>query len=96
MMQKGPRIDVPCGSQFDVVAKRAGSYSRFSPDDTGEGRSNKRQRDGCMKLAQLRGCPVVRGEEEAMKSSGSRLDSNEPPAVRHLWPALNERLASVR
>jgi site-specific DNA recombinase len=44
--------------------KRAVIYTRVSRDDTGEGRSNVRQREDCEKLADLRGWKVVAVEED--------------------------------
>jgi site-specific DNA recombinase len=52
--------------------KRAVIYTRISRDDTGEGRSNARQREDCEKLADLRGWTVVAVEEDISVSAYSR------------------------
>ncbi|WP_432482536.1 recombinase family protein [Kineococcus esterisolvens] len=46
-------------------------YTRISRDDTGEGRSNERQREDCEKLADLRGWEVAYVEEDISVSAYS-------------------------
>ncbi|RYF60690.1 MAG: recombinase family protein [Comamonadaceae bacterium] len=49
--------------------RRALVYTRVSKDDSGEGRSNRRQEDDCRKLADLRGWEVVGVEEDISVSA---------------------------
>ncbi|MGY1719274.1 recombinase family protein [Blastococcus sp. SYSU DS0552] len=54
---------------MDDVMKRAVIYTRVSRDDTGEGKSNARQREDCEKLADLRRWKVVAVEEDVSISA---------------------------
>lgn len=46
------------------MSRRAVIYTRVSRDDSGEGKSNDRQREDCTKLAELRGWTVAAVEED--------------------------------
>ncbi len=54
---------------MDEAVKRAVIYTRVSRDDTGEGKSNARQREDCEKLADLRRWKVVAVEEDVSISA---------------------------
>lgn len=66
--------------------KRAVIYTRVSRDDSGEGKSNARQREDCEKLADLRGWSVVGTHEDISISAYSGKDR----------PAWNEVLRLAR
>jgi DNA invertase Pin-like site-specific DNA recombinase len=56
---------------MNASTQRAMIYTRISRDDSGEGRSNERQRVDCEKLAELRGWEVVGLEQDISISAYS-------------------------
>jgi site-specific DNA recombinase len=69
-------------------AKRALIYTRVSRDDTGEGKSNDRQRESCEALAKARGWEVVGCEDDISVSAYSGKDR---PAWNRVLDAMRNR-----
>lgn len=69
-----------------TTTKKALIYTRVSRDDSGEGRSNARQREDCQKLAELRGWEVVGVEEDI---SISAYGTKDRPAWNRVLDAVD-------